>query len=104
MSQLVCSKESALTSDIRMRCAWFFILLLMSAGAIHAQDDSLPPRSQWRMTSSSTEVPTLAPKFAIDGDPTTKWGGPFSAGHWLQIDLGRPADLGGVVLHWDLAF
>jgi F5/8 type C domain len=69
-----------------------------------AQGESLPPRSEWRASSSSTELPGLAPKFAIDRDHATKWGGPFTAGHWVQVDLGRAANLGGVVLHWDNAF
>jgi hypothetical protein len=76
----------------------------LAGAAVHAQEGALPPRSEWRATTSSTELPNLAPRFAIDGDPTTKWGGPFSAGHWLQIDMGRPAQIAGVVMQWDLAF
>jgi len=78
--------------------------LVQAASRNDARKDELPPRSEWRATSSAEEVPALAPRFAIDRDPTTKWGGPFSPGHWLQLDLGAPSNLGGVVLHWDLAF
>jgi len=28
----------------------------------------------------------MASAFAIDGNVTTRWGGAFSAGHWLQVD------------------
>ncbi len=86
------------------RFAVSFLILLICGGVAQAQNAALPDRSEWRVTSSEAEVPSLARKFAIDGDPTTKWGGPFSAGHWVQVDLSRPAELGGVVLHWDLAF
>jgi len=91
------------SSKVCFAFAWLSACLLACTVA-QAQDNVLPPKSEWRATTSSTELPNLAPKFAIDGDPTTKWGGPFSAGHWLQIDMGRPAPVGGVVMQWDLAF
>ena len=78
--------------------------LAVVAATVSAQDESLPPRAEWRATASGTEIPALAPKFAIDNDPATKWGGSFSAGHWLQVDLGRVARVGGLLLQWDLAF
>jgi hypothetical protein len=65
---------------------------------------TLPPRTQWRASSSSAETPAMAPAFAIDGDATTKWGGAFAAHHWLQVDLGEVANVGGVLLHWDSGF
>jgi hypothetical protein len=46
----------------------------------------------------------MAASMAIDGDLTTRWGGSFSANHWLQIDLGAEADVAGVVVHWDSGF
>lgn len=46
----------------------------------------------------------MAAAFAIDGDPTTKWGGAFTAQHWLQVDMGEVAEVGGVLLHWDSGF
>ncbi len=66
--------------------------------------DALPPRSQWQASASSRQVAALAPQHAIDGDETTRWGGAFSPGHWFQLDLGRPAEIGGVRLHWDSGF
>jgi hypothetical protein len=41
---------------------------------------------------------------AIDGNDKTYWGGAFAAHHWLQVDLGAVADVGGVLLHWDSGF
>lgn len=66
-----------------------------------AQD--LPPREQWRASSSSQQVQAMAVEHLIDGDPATRTGGAFSPGHWFQIDLGHAAMLGGVRLQWDLA-
>ena len=67
-------------------------------------DAPLPPRSEWHVSSSSTDVPEMSTKFAVDGDPKTRWGGAFSANHWLQLDFGRAVEVGGVVLRWDRAF
>ncbi|MET0654095.1 MAG: discoidin domain-containing protein [Pseudoxanthomonas sp.] len=69
-----------------------------------ANGDALPPRSQWKATGSSLQVPALAPAHAIDGDMKTRWGGAFSADHWLQVDMGKIAEVGGVLLHWDSGF
>jgi hypothetical protein len=81
---------------------------LIAGASLHtnafAQDTSLPPRSAWRATASSIEPPAIAPPMAIDGDLTTRWGGAFSANHWLQIDLSRPAPIGGVLIRWDSGF
>ncbi|WP_078023048.1 discoidin domain-containing protein [Luteibacter rhizovicinus] len=66
--------------------------------------DTLPPRSEWRASSSSQQVPALAPAHAIDTDETTRWGGSFSPGQWFQVDLGKVARIGGVRIHWDSGF
>lgn len=78
--------------------------LFLSSTAALAKGDALPPRSQWKATGSSLQVPALAASHAIDGDPKTRWGGAFSADHWLQVDLGKVAEVGGVLLHWDSGF
>lgn len=66
--------------------------------------ESLPPRTGWKASSSSQQVPALAPAHAIDGDETTRWGGAFSPGQWFQVDLGKVASVGGVRIHWDSGF
>jgi len=78
--------------------------MLMVATAAFAKDDGLPPRSEWKTSGSSKQVAALAPELAIDGDMTTHWGGAFSADHWLQLDMGRAAEVGGVLLNWDYGF
>ena len=77
---------------------------LLAAGNAGAHDDSLPPRTQWRASSSSIETPAMAPAFAIDGNDQTRWGGAFSAGHWFQLDLGRESPVAGALIHWDSGF
>jgi hypothetical protein len=81
------------------------ILCALTHAAARAQEQSLlPPRSQWQATSSAVETSALASSLAIDGDIKTRWGGPFSAGHWLQVDLGRKASIGGLMIRWDSGF
>ncbi|HVZ32248.1 MAG TPA: discoidin domain-containing protein, partial [Polyangiaceae bacterium] len=69
--------------------------------AARAEELPLPPRSEWRASSSAAENPATAPALAIDGDATTHWGGAFTSEQWLQIDLGKAASVGGVLLQWD---
>jgi F5/8 type C domain-containing protein len=52
--------------------------------------------------------PGYPPRFATDGDPTTRWavsvpqrGNPAS---WLQVDLGAPVQVTGVTLIWEAAY
>lgn len=65
---------------------------------------TLPPRAEWKASSSSTTNPAMAPAMGIDGNPKTYWGGPFSAGHWYQVDLGRTTPVGGVLIRWEGGF
>jgi len=82
------------------RHAALVCLLAGVAGAHAAQDDTFPPRSQWHASSSSVETPATASAFAIDGDMQTHWGGAFSPGNWFEVDLGRAAHVGGVLIYW----
>lgn len=92
------------------RRSWWLTAALLASPWLHAAESSpgsgqpLPPRTEWRATASSKQVAALAPTHAIDGDLKTRWGGAFSADHWLQVDLGRAADIGGVAIHWDSGF
>ena len=79
-------------------------MLLCCTASAFGKEQELPPRSQWKATGSSQQVAALAPELAIDGDMGTHWGGAFSANHWLQLDLGRVAEVGGVLLNWDYGF
>ena len=78
--------------------------LAASLLATAALAGDLPPRATWQASSSSQQVPALAPAHAIDGDETTRWGGSFSPGQWFQVDLGKVTRVGGVRIHWDSGF
>lgn len=79
-------------------------MALLFTGSTSALAQALPERTQWRATSSAPTQQTMLPANAIDGDVSTRWGGPFSPGHWFQVDLGRSAGIGGAIIHWDSAF
>jgi hypothetical protein len=100
----VSPKSPSLTPVARLSRCIALSALLLCATAAFAKDDALPPRSEWKTSSSSKLVAALASEHAIDGDMTTHWGGAFSANHWLQLDMGRAAEVGGVLLNWDYGF
>jgi hypothetical protein len=59
-----------------------------------------PPSPQ---ASASSAVPGFAARLAIDGDPTTGWRPADSGASRLDIDLGEPRELGGLLLRWPAA-
>ncbi|MET0389694.1 MAG: discoidin domain-containing protein [Polyangiales bacterium] len=77
---------------------------LLTLSKAHAAELPLPPRAEWRASSSTPDVTGSAAKLAIDGDVTTRWGAAVSSETWLQLDLGKAASVGGVVLHWETSF
>ena len=80
------------------------VLGLLAVSLASGADEQLPPRGEWRATASSAPARGMGPAMAIDGDPSTKWDGNLASGHWLQLDMGRPALIGGVILQWDEAY
>lgn len=56
---------------------------------------NVTPKSQWTATASSGE-----PALAIDDRYASAWLAVPSATHWLRIDLGEPATLGGIEVYW----
>ncbi|MFF9283057.1 discoidin domain-containing protein [Streptomyces griseosporeus] len=73
------------------------------APGAHAADALL---SQGRpATASSQEGAGYTPAAAVDGDLTgTRWASQWSDQQWLQVDLGRSANLSRVVLTWEAAY
>lgn len=65
--------------------------------------DALPPRSEWRASSSSGQLANQPIAHLVDGDLKTVTGASFSAGHWLQVDLGRASRVAGARIAWDSA-
>ena len=99
------TSPTALTHAWRRRGTFLLACLLLHAAPAFAQsEEALPPRAQWKATSSSSETPAMAAPLGIDGDPATRWGGGFSPGHWYQVDLGREAAIGGVQVQWDTGY
>ena len=92
----------SLRSLAALRCTLAMYLLAASVAPVFAQ--ALPARAEWKASTSSTLNPSMAPAMAIDNDPASKWGGPFSPGHWFQLDLGRTATVNGVLIQWDSGF
>ncbi|MBO0829753.1 MAG: discoidin domain-containing protein [Streptosporangiales bacterium] len=50
------------------------------------------------------QYPQFDPKYAADGDLTTRWSSCGDDGAWLQVQLPQQATLGKVVLHWETAY
>ncbi len=42
-------------------------------------------------------------KYAVDGDPTTRWSSEFSDPQWLELDLDKPQTFSRVELQWEVA-
>jgi F5/8 type C domain/PKD domain len=56
-------------------------------------------------TASSHEQPPLyEPRFANDGDPTTRWSSNYVDGQWWQVDLGGYYAVERVELNWEAAY
>ncbi|RZK15992.1 MAG: T9SS type A sorting domain-containing protein, partial [Hymenobacter sp.] len=54
------------------------------------------------VTVTSTEAPNAA-AFAVDGDPTTRWGSLYADPQELVVDLGANYALNRVVILWEVA-
>lgn len=54
-------------------------------------------------TASSSEVASLGPENATDGDPRTRWASAYRDGEWIQADLGSPQTVQRVLLDWEAA-
>jgi beta-glucanase (GH16 family) len=55
-------------------------------------------------TSSAVEAANLAPQYAVDGNPGTRWSSAFSDPQWMQIDLGSVQAITRVKLTWEVAY
>ncbi|MFE7711943.1 discoidin domain-containing protein [Streptomyces sp. NPDC057486] len=54
-------------------------------------------------TASSTEVASLGPENATDGDGRTRWASAYRDDEWIQVDLGSPQAVQRVLLDWENA-
>ncbi|MBO0610571.1 DUF1996 domain-containing protein [Myceligenerans salitolerans] len=61
--------------------------------------------SQGGLTAaSSSEAANLGPRFAVDGDPATRWASEPSDDEWLRVDLGASYALDRIDLDWEAAY
>lgn len=65
---------------------------------------AVPPPGAWQVTASEPPEEQFAPALATDGRADTRWSSPASDPQWLQIDLGREADLCGAAILWETAY
>src|SRR5690554_6193493 len=56
---------------------------------------NVPYKSRWTVTASGGD-----PRAAIDDSYSTRWICGTSKNHWLEIDLGQTAILGGLEVYW----
>ncbi len=54
--------------------------------------------------SSEDEQVKHLPKYATDGDSTTRWSSPYEDNHWIYVDLGEAYDINSVLLNWEVAY
>lgn len=77
-----------------------------SAVATQAATDAMSVLPAFRAVASREELgggKTNVAALAVDGDPATRWcSGDALNGHWLQLDLGSPLELGGLKIGWEL--
>ncbi|MGH6655996.1 MAG: discoidin domain-containing protein, partial [Actinocrinis sp.] len=61
--------------------------------------------SQGKPTTASSQENAGTPAAdATDGNTGTRWSSAFSDPQWLEVDLGRSATIGQVVLQWETAY
>ncbi|SDL01555.1 discoidin domain-containing protein [Streptomyces indicus] len=56
------------------------------------------------VTASSQEHYGTPATAAVDGDAGTRWSSAASDPQWIRVDLGAPASLSKVELHWEAAY
>ncbi|MFE6843935.1 discoidin domain-containing protein [Streptomyces sp. NPDC057686] len=78
------------------------LLVLLPGGTAQAAPVLL---SQGRpATASSQENGATPASAAVDGDNASRWSSQFADPQWIQVDLGAPAQVSQVVLHWETAY
>ncbi len=64
----------------------------------------VPPKSEWKATASDLQEEQYPASNVCDGRADTRWSSPPSDPQWVQVDLGRVADVCGVTILWEDAF
>jgi hyaluronoglucosaminidase len=75
---------------------------------VHPRTSSTNIATSGTATASCVEgngaYPQFDPKYAIDGDMTTRWSSCYDDSAWLQVELASDATIGKVVLNWETAY
>ncbi len=89
-----------------MRVFLFVGMMLFVTGCatVKRPDEGIPPKSEWTVTASGAQEEIYPARNACDGREDTRWSSPALDPQWLQIDLGRPATVCGLVIRWETAF
>ncbi len=74
------------------------VVALAARGAVAAE--AVSP-----VTASSVHSPEYLPRYALDGNPGTRWASAAFSGkpEWLQLDFGRVLPVTNLVIHWETA-
>ena len=56
------------------------------------------------VVASSNENDMYAAKYAVDGDPATRWSSAWKDGEWIWLDLGKVYNVGSLRIDWEAAF
>lgn len=56
------------------------------------------------VTASSVESSEVAAKYAVDGDPDTRWASASKNNQWLMIDMGEAVEFDQITLYWETAY
>lgn len=56
------------------------------------------------VTTSSNENDSLAGKYAVDGDASTRWASAFADGQWIMVDLGEVCNVSTINIQWEAAY
>ncbi len=72
--------------------------------AVCEPDPAAPPLvSRGKVATGSSQEAALAPNFAVDANPRTRWGSGWSDNQWLMIDLGAVHSIAAVQVRWEAA-
>ncbi len=77
-----------------------FLLVCLVGGLVQSAWCGIPSRQ----ARASSEVSGLEAQQAIDGRMDTRWSSDSSDPHWIEVDGGRPEELVGLRLFWEVAY
>jgi endoglucanase Acf2 len=81
-------------------------------GGVNTPPVQLGPNIALNKTAVASSVQTdggitlgsVDPKFAVDGDMTTRWASTEADNEWIYVDLGATHQIGRVILNWESAY